>query len=134
MYSESTQVTDPACEPRECLRVLGADGRTSGSEVAALLRKLAPRATQTYYLDPSLLVLVALLGAELCPATLGDAELPRCLRALLDVDRLRLLPPAMPRSGAMTVTRRDVFRGALATGAALAPRGPGVTRPLTART
>jgi len=86
-------VTDPACEPGECLRVLDASGRASGSTVTALLRKLAPRATRAYYLDPSLLVLVALLGEDLCPATLSDTELARCIRDLLDVDRLRLTPP-----------------------------------------
>jgi hypothetical protein len=86
--------TDPSCEPNECLRVLDAGGRASGSTVTALLRKLAPRATRTYYLDPSLLVLISLLGEDLCPAALGDTELTRCIRDLLDVDRLRLAPPA----------------------------------------
>lgn len=86
--------TDPTCEPGECLRVLDASRRASGSTVTALLRKLAPRAPRVYYLEPSLLVLVALLGEDLCPATLGDTELTRCIRDLLDVDRLRLAPPA----------------------------------------
>ena len=62
--------------------------------MAALVRTLAPPATRTYYLNPSLLVLVALLEEDLCPAALGDAELTRCIQDLLDVDRLRLAPPA----------------------------------------
>lgn len=86
--------TDPTCEPSECLRVLDGGGRASGSKMAALLRKLTRPATRIYYLDPSLLVLVALLGEDLCPAALGDAELTRCIRDLLDIDRLRLIPPA----------------------------------------
>jgi hypothetical protein len=62
--------------------------------VAGLMRKLAPRATRVYHFDPSLLVLVALLGEDLCPAALDDVELTRCIRHLIDVDRLRLMPPA----------------------------------------
>ncbi|HEX7837092.1 MAG TPA: hypothetical protein VF469_06485, partial [Kofleriaceae bacterium] len=91
--------TDPACEPGECLRVVDAGRRASGTTVG-LVRALAPPATRTYYLNPSLLVTIALLGEELCPAALGDAELTRCMRDLLDVDRLRLLPPADNPGGA----------------------------------
>jgi hypothetical protein len=85
--------TDPACEPGECLRVVDPGGRAPGS-TTDLVRALAPRSTRTYYLNPSLLITVALLGADLCPTTLGDAELTRCIQDLLDVDRLRLTPPA----------------------------------------
>lgn len=86
--------TDPTCEPGECLRVVDGGGRTSGSKVATLLRKLVAPGTRIYHLDPSLLLLVSLLGEDLCPAALGDAELTRCIRELLDVDRLVLAPPA----------------------------------------
>ncbi len=88
--------TDPACEPGECLRVVDPGGRTP-APTAALVRALAPAATQTYYLNPSLLIMVALLGEDLCPAALGDAELTRCIMDLIDVDRLRLTPPADDR-------------------------------------
>lgn len=85
--------TDPACEPGECLRVLD-PGKRASATTAGLVRALATPATRTYYLNPSQLVIVALLGEELCPAALDDAQLTRCIHDLLDVDRLRLLPPA----------------------------------------